>query len=388
MVQHSGIVLRRWAVMGATVAALTVAAGCGSDDEETSASTAAPAAAAADDGSAEAKAALAEYTKQPTSIGIDKPLSKKPPTGKNIIFLRCSAPVCGGFYEGLEPAAKALGWSIKSQSFTQTPEGIQSAVGAAIKAKPDGIFYSGLDDALLTEQLAEAEKSGVPIVNTNIPNEPKGPVIGIIHGRENSETEARAPANWIAANGGGKTLTVNIPTYPVLVFGTEAFTEELKAKCADCEVDNLDQQVTDVGTKLPAAIVSRLQRDPQIKNVAFAFGDMSTGVHAALKAAGLAEKVRLVQYGSTSPAQLEDVKAGRMAASSSWSIPYTSWRGIDALARKFVGDDPMISTTAPMPAMLLTKESAAGIKTSSAKSFEYTAPPNYQEEFKKLWLVG
>src|SRR5690349_18920383 len=95
-------------------------------------------------GIGDAQKSLAPLLKQQTSVGTLQPLSKKPATGKRIYFLQCSQPVCTAFLGGLQAAAKVLGWQIQKAPFTQTPEGIQSAVQAAIDAKPDGIFMTGI----------------------------------------------------------------------------------------------------------------------------------------------------------------------------------------------------------------------------------------------------
>ena len=323
----------------------------------------------------------------PTSIAITTPLSKKPPTGKTIVFLRCSTAVCGGYMEGLTPAAAALGWTIKAIPFTQTPEGIQTAVSQAIADKPAGIFYTGIDVSLVTKQLAQAKAAGIPIVNADVPDVPGGAVKAIIQGNAGTAAGSALPADWIAANGGGDTLVVDIPTYPILVTGTNAFIAELKKMCPSCKTTVLNQQVTDVGTALPAAVVSALQRNPSIKNVAFAFGDMTLGVYPALKAAGLTG-IRLVNFGASSPSEVTATAQGQLQASLAWSLPYTSWRALDTLARVFIGQSATQDTTAPVPQMLLTKQNAASQVPKPVSSFQFAGPANFPAQFEKLWGVS
>jgi ABC-type sugar transport system substrate-binding protein len=323
----------------------------------------------------------------PAGIAITTPLSKKPPTGKTIVFLRCSTAVCGGYMEGLTPAAAALGWTIKAIPFTQTPEGTQSAVTQAINDKPAGIFYTGIDVSLVTKQLAQAKAAGIPIVNADVPDAPGGAVKAIIQGNAGTAAGSKLPADWIAANGGGDTLVVNIPTYPILVTGTNAFISELKKMCSSCKTTVLNQQVTDVGTALPAAVVSALQRNPNIKNVAFAFGDMTLGVYPALKAAGLTN-IRLVNFGASSPSEVTATAQGQLQASLAWSLPYTSWRALDTLARVFIGQSTADDTVAPVPQMLLTKQNAASQIPTPSSSFQFAGPANFPTQFEKLWGVS
>jgi ABC-type sugar transport system substrate-binding protein len=320
-------------------------------------------------------------------VGITAPLTKKPAPGKTIVFLRCSTAACGGYIQGLTPAAAALGWTIKQLPFTQTPEGIQSAVQTAIQDKPAGIFYTGIDISIVKKQVAEAEADKIPIVNADAPDNPGSAVKAIIQGIPGTDAGSRLPADWIAANGGGDTLVVDIPDYPILVDGTEAFIGELKKMCPSCASTTLNQQVTDVGTSLPASVVSELQRNPKIKNVAFAFGDMSLGVYQAIKAAGLTG-INLVNFGASSPSEVIATEQGQLQASLAWSLPYTAWRALDTIARYYNGQSVAQDTTAPVPQMLLTKQNASSQAPKPATSFEFAGPANYPATFKKLWKVG
>jgi ribose transport system substrate-binding protein len=378
---HRGI----WCVAAALTA--IVIAGCGSSSSSSTSSSGSSTSASSGSSSnpqlAEAKKLAAAGQKAPSSIVVDKPLSKKPPAGKRIIFLRCSQPVCQGFQQGLAPAAKALGWNMKYQPFESTPEGIQSAMTAAIKARPDGIFETGIDYAILKSVLPAAQKAGIPIVSGYEPTAPSPPIIANVADGPRNQLAPKLAADWIAADSNGKAhvAVFSIKVFPILTYTTKAFTAELKRVCPDCSVKEIDQQVTDVGTKIPANAVSNLQRDPKLDYLAFAFGDMSNGVPAALKAAGLNAKI--IGYGAGSPSNLANVAKGIEAAETAYSIPYGGWRALDAFARKFVGDDPSIDTTSVNPGQIFTKANAP-----SGTSWDYSVAPDYQAEFKKLWHVG
>lgn len=357
----------------------------GSSDASTTSSSGAATTAASTGNAAltEAKAAVTKGLAAPTSIGIDKPLSKKPPTGKNIIFLRCSQPVCGGFLDGLKPATAALGWNLKSVSFKPTPEATVSAIQNAVRAKPDGIFYTGLDRNTVEPALQEAKKAGIPIVNGYEVDGAVDPIIANIADANANTNGPTLIADWIAQDSSCKGSVANftIKSYPILVATTKIFQAEMKRVCPDMKVTEVDVQATDVGTKVPAAVVSALQSSPDTKYVAVSFGDMLLGVPAALKAAGLSPKT--MGYGAASPNNVQNVAAGTETVESGYGIPYASWRAMDAFARKFVGDDPGIDTTAPSPGQIFTKENAG-----SVKDWNFAQAPDMADQFKKLWLLG
>jgi ribose transport system substrate-binding protein len=365
---------RSFVWIGALALALVLAAGASSSNS-------------ADPGVAKAKALYASLLKPSATIGSYKPLSKTPPKGKKIYFLQCSQPVCTAFYTGLKPAVAALGWTVTGHPFTQTPEGIQTAVQAAIDAKPDGIFFTGISPTLLTKQLAAAKAAKIPIVAGFDIASPSGPIIQMLGGSKTVAAAANSVADYVVADSGGKAkiLAFSISAYTILNLNTSAFGKEVKRLCPGCSIRVDNVQVTDVGTKIPATVVSELQRDPSITYLAFAFGDMPLGVNAALKAAGLDKKVKIVSYGSASPTVIHDISTGKMAASDAWSILFNSWQAVDAFARYFVGD-PVPAAPSEQP-MLITSANAKSQFKGDA-NWEFGGPPNYTAAFKKLWHVS
>jgi ribose transport system substrate-binding protein len=191
----------------------------------------------------------------------------------------------------------------------------------------------------------------------------------------------------VNSNGKANVLVLNISAYTILEFGTKLFQGELKRVCPACKTTVLDNKPTDVGTNLPAAVVSALQRDPSINYVAFSFGDMSLGVANALKGAGLSKILpHMVSFGSASPSNLNAINQGNFGATAGWSIPFNGWQAIDTFARYFNGDK--IPTTMPMlQGMVVTSKTAKSQYTSDT-NWEFAGPKNYAAQFKKLWHAG
>lgn len=341
-------------------------------------------------GVAEAKKLAAAATKPPASIGLTVPLSKRPPKGKKITFLKCSQPVCTAFEAGLKEATAALGWTYKSIAFEQTPEGIQAGVQAAIDSKPDGIFFTGISPAFITKQLADAKAKNIPIVDGfDAATSFSFPIISMVGGSRDTAAWARKTADWVIADSNGQANVVifNISAYTTLNNATNAFKGELKRLCPACKVTVNDSKVTDVGSKLPAATVSALQRDPKVTYVAYAFSDMTIGVSAALKSAGLEKQAKLVSFGSASPGFINEIATGAAGATSAWSIPLNSWTALDSLARYFVGDKSSIQKQPPTPHMVVVGANAKA-QYKGDTEWDFAAPANYQAAFKKLWRVG
>jgi ribose transport system substrate-binding protein len=292
--------------------------------------------------------------------------------------------VCAGFEQGLTPAAKALGWTLKSISFAPTPQAEVSAIQTAVQEKPSGIFYTGLDRAAIQSALAQAQAAHIPVVNGYEVDGAKPPVIANIADGPRNEFAPVAAADWIAADGGckGDTAVYTIPTYPILVYTTSKFVPTLKSLCPSMKVTVVNVQATDVGTKIPTDVTGTLQQNPNIKYVAFSFGDMALGVPAAMKSAGVSAKI--VGYGAGEPGNVENVANGSEAAETGYNIPYGGWRAMDAFARYYTGDSYTIDTTAPNAGQLFTSNNAKGV-TSWAQMATVNDMP---AAFEKLWGVG
>ena len=374
------------------LAAVFIAA-CGSSSKSSSSGTTSAAAAGTSStsgsssgssgGSAGASATAADE-KTPSTIGITVPLKSKPPTGKVIDFLRCSQPVCAGYLQGLTPAAKALGWTLKSVTFQPTPEAEVAAIEQAVRTKPAGIYVTGLDQAVIASALAQAKAAKVPVVDGYDLNTVTPPIIANVANGTANNFAPQAAADYIASDSkcSGDTAVYNIKTYPILDYTTKRLIPALKKLCPSMKVTEVDVQATDVGTKIPSEVTSTLQQNPNTKYVAFAFGDMALGVPAAMKSAGVNAKI--VGFGAGGPTNVQNVAGGSEAAETAYGITYGAWRAMDAFARYDEGMSVKIDTTAPNPGELFVKSNAGSVKGWTTMA----VAPDMPQQFEKLWHLG
>jgi ribose transport system substrate-binding protein len=365
------------------VAMVLFIAGCGSSSSSSSSSSGS----ATESANVTLAKQIATKAEQvPNTIDINTPLSKKPPTGKTILFLRCDQAVCGGYTEGLEAGAKALGWHIKYETFTQTPQGIQAAINTAIQTHPDGIFFTGQPRAEVKPLFAALEKAKIPIVSgfdENVAGE--GPDIANVANYPHVESYARVMAAWLTAESGGKANAAlfDVPSLPILASASVAFKKELAKLCPACKSTVVHQQLSDLGgTAIANSAVSTLQRNPDIDYLGFVFGEMVTGVPAALRAADLQNQAQIFVYSSTGPPNLVEISKGEEKANTAFSIPYFSWRALDAFARHFVGDSPAIDTSAALPGQILNKGNVV-----LGTNWAFAQDPNMSTKFEELWHV-
>ncbi len=341
-------------------------------------------------GVAAAKAYLAENSKNPTNLGLDAKLSKKPATGKYIISLETAQPVSTQKDDAIAAAAKVLGWRYERINVGNGAEDPAKAFAAAIARKPDGIHTSGQPKATYTAQLAAAKSAGIAVISDSTTDSPGG---GLISTALDNSPQVKIWGKMTAAyfvadsDGKGHAAIFNITSFPILTAYEAGFRDAVAEWCPDCKVTSVNEQASDIGTKIPSSVVSTLQRDPSIGYAAFAFGDMTIGVTSALKSAGFGGKVKIM--GETpAAANLTGLVNKTEAMWAGFATPILGWRVVDMFARYFNGDDlGPAEQDAALPTQVLTSDNIETAVLSSDKSF-YLGIANYPDLFQQLWLVS
>lgn len=368
----------RWLVVPMVVSSLALVA-CGGDDESDS----------PDATAAASKKALVEAppTSPPTEIQVSAELPKAPPTGKKVIFLQCELPACERYVPGVKDAAEALGWSAKIEVFKNANPG--AGLQQAVIQKPDYIAITGIPPVALKPQLAAAAKAGIPVISCATPDKPAAGGYAVQCGGS-LETDADYLGRWMINDSGGKAnvVAVTIPQFPVLNTETDWFKSNFKSKCSGCSFDQLDVTVQDVGGgAVPQKLVAYLQSHPDVNYVYFTFNDLTRGVPAVLKTAGLTDKVKLV--GAAGDASIMKEIGSSQAA---WTIApnvYSAWVMFDAMARLSVGEDlagDYADKVYTSPTWVV--DSAESAKLLEPTGFDWYGPEGFQDQFRALWKAG
>ncbi|WP_459986020.1 sugar ABC transporter substrate-binding protein [Nocardioides sp. AN3] len=374
-------------LVSATVAGLALSA-CSNSGGGNSASSSD---AGGDDaaGVAAAKAYLQTISGNPSDIVLKTPLSKKPEPGKLIVRLVTPQPVAKVASDGTAAGAAALGWSYKAIPVGTGPEDIQKAFEAALALKPAplGIVVSGYPKVTFAKQLAEAKSKGIAVISeaTTDPAGTGDGIVGLVNGPSQVRIWGKDVAAQVVAdsNGKAKVAMFSISAYPILGEFVKGFKEALSEWCPSCTVTDVDQQATDVGTKTPQSVVSTFQRNPKLNYAIFSLGDLTIGVDAAVKSAGLTN----VKIAGEVPAaaNLQAIKDGNELAWTGLAAAEMGWRGVDGLARYANGDPLDVVSNTPLPTQVITTANVGSIVTG--ESGYYVGLTDYAGQFKKLWQV-
>jgi ribose transport system substrate-binding protein len=366
----------RWLAAAVLATSLAVAA-CGTDNDQ-----------ASQTGAAAKKAIVAAPpTTPPTEIQVNQALPTAPPKGKKVVFLQCELPACARYISGVKAAAAALGWSATSQVFKNANPG--AGLQQAINERPDYIAITGIPTGAIKPQLKAAADAKIPVISCATPDKPSPGGYAVQCGGS-LETDAEYVGRWMINDSGGKAnvVAVTIPQFPVLNTETDWLKKNLRSKCPGCSYDQLDVSVQEVGGgAVPQKLVAYLQSHPDVHYVYFTFNDLTRGIPAVLRTAGLTDKVKLV--GAAGDASIMKEIGDTQAA---WTIApnvYSAWVMFDAMARLSVGEqlgETYATDVYASPTWVV--ESAESAKQLAATTYDWYGPTGFEQQFKTLWQVA
>jgi ABC-type sugar transport system substrate-binding protein len=354
--------------------ALVAATGCGSNSGGSAAQSGGGA------GVAEAQTLTKQATTRPTSIGLTKPIGKPVPTGKKVVFISCGVEACEIQGNIIKQGAADLGWTAETIGTDGSPEQLQNAFKTALRQGADGVIINAVNRASVAKQIEQAKKQGVAFVTSASVDEPGDGILANIADKRNSGNIGEHLAAQIVADSDGKanTLFVNISAFQILKALGDQLSSSYKKYCPDCKYDALDIPVTSLGKDAPDRIVSYLRSHPQVNYVVLSVSNaLGAGLPAALRAAGLADKVKIVGQSGDSQT-FQDLQAKNINSVAAYDYYTVDYLMLDALARHFAGAPPQ---PANPPLWLVTPENMPAEATKGL----FPVVPTYRDEFKKLW---
>jgi ribose transport system substrate-binding protein len=358
--------------------ALAVTAGCGSNDSGGSGS--AGGSGAVTPGLTKAQALLAKVSERPTTVGITKPIGKPVPAGKKVAFISCGVEACEIQGDIIKQGASDLGWTATKIGTDGSPEQLQNAFETAMRQGADAVIINAVSRAAVAKQIQKAKSKGVAFV-TCCSVEATGD--GILYNASPPAQSARIGESLAAqvvadSKADASTLYVNISAFQILEGLGKEFETSYKQFCPTCEYFSIDIPVASLGKDAPDRIVSYLRSHPKVNYVMLSVSNaLGAGLPAALKAAGLADKVKLVGQ-SANTQTFQDLQAGNMEAVVPFDYYAVDYLMLDALARHFAG----VPIEPLNPPLWIT--TADNLPASATKEV-FPVVEGYRGEFKKIW---
>jgi ribose transport system substrate-binding protein len=363
------------AAVFAVGAALAAVSGCGSDSGATGAANG-----GGGPGVAKAQTVAQKATTRPTSLGLAKPVGKPIPTGKKVAFISCGVEACEIQGDIIKQGAADLGWTATTIGTDGSPEQLQNAFKTAMRQGADAVILNAVNRATVAKQIEEAEQKGVAFVTCCSIEATGDGILQNVAGKANSARIGENLAAKIVADSGGKadTLFVNISAFQILQSLVKQFGDSYKQFCPDCGYASLDIPITSLGKDAPDRIVSYLRSHPQVNYVMLSVSNaLGAGLPAALRAAGLADKVKIVGQ-SADTQTFQDLQADNIKSVVPFDYYAVDYLMLDALARHFAG----VPTLDALPPIWIV--TAENMPESATKGL-FPVVESYRDEFKRIW---
>ena len=176
------------------------------------------------------------------------------------------------------------------------PATFNAAIDTALTKKANYIAEAGIP--LTPAMIKKVQDAGAKWVLTSVhPVDVKDPVIVDANAYANDALMGKVLADFFVSDSKGKGNIVieHVPAYPILGGFTDGFQAEVKELCPDCKVKIQNITIPDlVAGKVPSVMVSALRSNPDANYVGFDVGPFAAGIDAALAAAGLSGKVKVI----------------------------------------------------------------------------------------------
>ncbi|MFD0168018.1 substrate-binding domain-containing protein [Streptomyces decoyicus] len=127
---------------------------------------------------------------------------------KSVVYIAqtLTNPGVAGVAQGVQEAAKIVGWRSRTLNGQGTPAGLRAAFQQALRLKPDGIVLSGFDPGAAPEEVKKANAAGIPLIGwhaTAAPGPSKDPQL-FSNITSRVEDVAKISADWIIARSHGR----------------------------------------------------------------------------------------------------------------------------------------------------------------------------------------
>lgn len=306
--------------------------------------------------------------------------------GKTIVVLAADMKNGGilGVTNGIEEAAKKIGWTVKVLDGAGSVQARSAAVGQALALKPDGIVINGFDAAEQQAALADVVSAKIPMVSWH-----SGPKIGcdapggiFANVSTDAMDVAKKAAEWALADAGGKPGVVIFTdsTYTIAILKAAKMKEIIEAN-GGTVLQWVDTPIADTSTRMGPLTTTLLQTHGDKWTHSLAINDLYFDfMGPALAAAGVdgKSKPKAGSAGDGSEAAFQRIRTGQyQAVTVAEPLNLQGWQLVDELNRAVQGQPCSGYITSPA---LVTEE---GLKANTGNTFD---PQNgYREAYAKIW---
>ncbi|MDP3479426.1 MAG: substrate-binding domain-containing protein [Desulfoprunum sp.] len=309
-------------------------------------------------------------------------------TGKTIAIISEDLRNGGilGVAQGIQEAAKVLGWQVKVFDACGTPEGRAKAAAAALAADPDGVILNGADAKVMHSKVMPFAKRAIPIVGWHV-----GPVAGPMTNGPvamNVSTDplevARitAMAAIIAAEGRAGVVIFTDSNFQIAMAKANAMAEVIRS-CAECTLLEIrDVAISKSAQTMPAVSRELLSRYGKRWTYGLAINDIyfDYAVPEFILAGPAAQHISFLSAGDGSSAAFLRIQTGTFQTCTvAEPLNVHGWQLVDELNR-LLNKQPVSGYVVPVH--LVTPEN---IGHDGGPRFRYDPDNGYRDVYRRIW---
>jgi len=307
--------------------------------------------------------------------------------GKSIVVLAGDLKNGGilGVTNGVEEAAKAIGWTVRVLDGAGSIQGRTAAIGQALALKADGVIINGFDAVEQSTALEGVAAAGIPMVAWH-----SGPKIGcdapggiFANVSTDAMSVSEVAGKWALADGGSKMGAVIFTdsTYQIAIDKADRIKETIEA-AGGTVLEYVDTPIADTSTRMGPLTISLLQKYGDKWTHALAINDLYFDfMGPSLRAAGIKSQdgPQAGSAGDGSEAAFQRIRSGGyQAITVAEPLNLQGWQLVDELNRAMQGAPCSGYITTPA---LVTQEGLA--KLGDSNQFDPDSP--YREAYSKIW---
>ncbi|MEW1748351.1 substrate-binding domain-containing protein [Streptomyces angustmyceticus] len=306
--------------------------------------------------------------------------------GKTVVYIAqtLTNPGVAGVAQGVQEAAKIVGWHARTLNGQGTPKGLKAAFQQALRLKPDGIVISGFDPSTTAAEVNKAHAEGIPLIGwhaapTPGPGPGKDPEL-FSNVTSRVEDVAKISADWIIARSNGRAGVVLFTdaTVPFAKRKSDLIRKEL-ATCSGTKLlSYTNMPIPQVNSRSIKEVRSLLSRFGRRWTYSAAINDLYFQ-HAApaLRAAGKdgAGAPFNIGAGDGDPSAFERVNGKEFqAATVPEPLSEQGWQIVDEFNRAF--------SHAPDSGYVAPVHIATSANSGGALSWD---SEGYRQAYRKIW---
>jgi ribose transport system substrate-binding protein len=304
--------------------------------------------------------------------------------GKTIVYVAqtMTNPGVAGVANGVREAAGVIGWNVRVIDGGGSPAGIQAAMSEAVTLRPSGIVIGGFDPGSTSQQVAQANAAGIPLVGWHAvapPGPSRRPEL-FTNVTTRVEDVAAISAQWIISRSDGRAGVVLITdaSIPFARRKSELISKEL-ATCSGVRLlayENIP--IPDASNRTPREVSSLLARFQSRWTYSVAINDLYFADAApAFRAAGKqgAGPPFNIGAGDGDPSAFQRINSRQFqAATVPEPLSQQGWQIVDEFNRAFSGR--------PASGYVAAVHVSTAANSAGATTWD---PPGYREAYRKIW---